>query len=333
MNINLNDLNNDVNNGNNGVLKIFGIDGCDRIASKNYLWKLLVAQFGRKNASQIMPLTYQVADEHEMKLFQKEFSTDKTYILKKNIQQKKGIKLMRGNLDKIKKTAQKDNYKVIQTYLSNPFLIERRKVNLRVYLVVICYPASMFERTFLNDNHQSLLNNHQVNKNHTITKYYLYNEGKCIYTNSDYRSDNITDEESHLTSVNLDTSIYNTHPESFADLNNYLGSRRFNQVWSQIIHIMRQTAVATQKHICHYQNINQAIRFQLFGGDIILGMDNNKIKPYLLEFNKGPSMKYLSPKDEEMKTQLFTDLFCLANVTCQEKCNNGEIRNKWIELN
>ena len=74
-----------------------------------------------------MPMTYQVSDEKEIKLFQKEFSTDKTYILKKNIQQKKGIKLMRGDLDKIKKTAQKDNYKVIQTYLSNPFLIERRK--------------------------------------------------------------------------------------------------------------------------------------------------------------------------------------------------------------
>ena len=101
----------------------------------------------------------------------------------------------------------------------------------------------MFERTFLNDTHQSILNNHQVNKNQTVTKYFMYSGGKCIYTNSDYQADNITDEESHLTSVNLDTSIYDTHPESISDLNNYLGSRRFNQVWSQIIHIMRQTAV------------------------------------------------------------------------------------------
>ena len=56
------------------------------------------------------------------------------YILKKNIQQKKGIKLMKGDYQKIRKEAISDNYKVIQTYLNNPYLINQRKVNLRIYL-------------------------------------------------------------------------------------------------------------------------------------------------------------------------------------------------------
>lgn len=340
---------NKVVGGHTKTLKIFGIDGCDRIASKNYLWKLLVATHGREGAKHIMPLTYQVADEDEMKLFQTEFQEKNIYILKKNIQQKKGIKLMKGDMNHIKKVAQTDNYKVIQTYLHNPFLIRQRKVNLRIYLVIICYPMASYEKSLSNDTHQSLLNNHQTNKKQTITKYYLYREGKCIYTNKDYQSDNtdnITDEESHLTSVNLDTRIYNTHPESFQDLQKYLsyhyGRSCFTKLWNNILELMKLTATATQQHICQYQNINQAVRFQVFGGDIILAeedantVDTSKhcnIKPYLLEFNKGPSMKYNSPKDEKMKTQLYTDLFCLVNVSCQEKCKKNEFMKRWIELN
>ena len=113
----------------------------------------------------------------------------------------------------------------------------------------------------------------------------------------------------------------------------HLGKNNYDILWGQILNIMEKTAIATERNICKYDNINEAIRSQLFGGDIILGMDNNRIKPYLLEFNKGPSMKYVSPKDEALKTQLFTDLFCLANVSCQEKCNKNEIQEKWIKLN
>jgi hypothetical protein len=326
---------NKINNGksNNKVLKVFGIDGCDKIASKNYLWKLLVTTHGRNGASQIMPLSYQVADDIDMKHFKNEFDENQIYILKKNIQQKKGIKIMKSNYQEIKKEAVGDNYKVIQTYLNNPYLINKRKVNLRIYLVIICYPSSMFENTFLNDTHQMMLNNNTVNKNDTITKYYLYNEGKCIYTNQDYSND-IENTESHLTSVNLDEKIYESNPESLQELETHLGNNKYSQLWNQILDIIKKTTIATEKNVCKYQNINQTVRFQLFGGDIILGIDNtNKIKPYLLEFNKGPSMKYVSPNDEILKTTLFTDLFCLANVSCQEKCNKDEIRKKWIEIN
>lgn len=337
--IDLNKVNNSKNN--NKVLKVFGIDGCDKIASKNYLWKLLVSTHGRKGASQIMPLTYQVADQIDMKHFKNEFDENQIYILKKNIQQKKGIKIMKGDYQKIRKEAINDNYKVIQTYLNNPYLINKRKVNLRIYLAIVCYPASIFESDFLNDTHQMMLSNNKVNKNRTITKYYLYNEGKCIYTNQDYSSD-IENTESHLTSVNLDEKIYESNPESLQDLKTHLGLTNYDVLWKQILDIMRKTAVATEKNVCKYENINQTIRFQLFGGDIILGMSDNynnnnsnssNIVPYLLEFNKGPSMKYVSPNDEKLKTKLFTDLFCLANVSCQEKCNKDEIHKKWIEIN
>ena len=248
-----------------------------------------------------MPLSYQVADTKDMNHFKNDFNENQTYILKKHIQQKKGINLMKGNYNKIKRTLIIDNYKVIQTYLNTPFLINRRKVNLRVYLAIICYPANQVEKPYFNQTKNNTVNN--TNNNQTITKYYLYKEGKCIYTNQDY-SENIENIESHLTSVNLNESIYNINPESFDDLSNYLGSETYNNLWNNILHLMTKTKIATQNNICRYQNINKSIRFQLFGGDIILSNENNNLKPYLLEFNKGPSMKYVSPNDEKLKNTI-----------------------------
>ena len=37
------------------------------------------------------------------------------------------------------------------------------------------------------------------------------------------------------------------------------------------------------------------LTFQLFGADVIF---TNNLHPYLLEFNKGPSMKYMNNRDE-----------------------------------
>ena len=98
------------------------------------------------------------------------------------------------------------NYKIIQVGIKNLFIIKKRKINLRVYLLIQCQ----------NNNKE----------------FYLYNKGKCIYNQKDinkndiqqvkYRNDfsnnkNIIDYQRHLTSYNLDPSIYNTQ-ESFEDL-------------------------------------------------------------------------------------------------------------------
>ena len=48
--------------------------------------------------------------------------------------------------------------------------------------------------------------------------------GKCIYTNKDY-STNYNDLESHLTSLNLNSKIYDKNPFSLFDLKKYLGEK------------------------------------------------------------------------------------------------------------
>ena len=53
------------------------------------------------------------------------------------------------------------------------------------------------------------MNNHQVNKIRMLLNTLCILK-ENVFIQIDYQADNITDEESHLTSVNLDTSIYDT---------------------------------------------------------------------------------------------------------------------------
>ena len=179
----------ELNNKNNNNKYIFGINGCDSIVSKNRIWESLVGCYGRKKASTLMPESYVLNNKEDMDNFKKEFNSSNIYILKKNVQRKEGLKLS-SNLDYILQ-AKNDQYRVVQKYLTNLYLINKRKVNLRIYLLIIIKDNTIF--------------------------FYMSNLGKCIYTNKDY-NDNNFDFESNITSYNLDMSVYQTHPRNFDEL-------------------------------------------------------------------------------------------------------------------
>ena len=284
----------------NSKQKVFAIKGCDNIASKNNLWKILRDYYGRRDASNIMPESYIISDKNDMKIFEKNYEPSKLYLLKKNVQRKEGIMLAK-DIHKIMKI--KNDYKVIQEYINDLYLIQNRKINLRIYLLLICKNG--------------------------ITTGYLYNEGKCIYTNQDYKEydGNLNANklrEQHLTSVNLDTNIYNTHPESFKDLRYNIGYFNYNILWNNINKLFKKLLKAIQGNVCQSNNLSKILTFQLFGADIIF---TSKFHPYLLELNKGPSMKYMTDTDQKMKEKLTRDLFTLVGIA-----NNGNSRN-FIKIN
>lgn len=263
---------------------IFGISGCDKIVSKNNIWTLLSDSFGRKKASSIMPETYVLNNEEDMRKFTLDYNPSDKYILKKNIQRKKGIK-MTNNLKEILE-SRNQGYKVVQTYLSDIFLINKRKINLRIYIVIKC-----------------------INGNISA---YIHSQGKCIYTNKDYDPQNL-DFESNITSYNLDLDIYKINPLTLEDLKNYFHKNNmdYEQFFNRIIEIMKLTIQASSKQLCQLKSLSKNIMFQLFGVDIIF--DNN-LNPYLLEFNKGPDMTPKNSIDKTIKTKVQEDMFDLVNL-------------------
>lgn len=281
--------------------KIFAIQGCDKISSKNYLWKILTDTYGIPNASKMMPMSYIISDKNHIELFKKNYKIGRIYLLKKNIQRKKGI-LLTKDYNKIMKICndKSERYKVIQEYVDDLYLIKDRKINLRYYLLIVCH------------------------KN--IKKGYLYKFGKCIYTNKTHKSKNITENmlnnnaEMFLTSLNLDPKIYDELPESFEDLEEYMGINYYNVLNTNVLNLFKKTMVAIESNICSSTaNVKDNLTFQLFGADIIF---NNNLQPYLLEFNKGPSMKYITKSDEKMKKQLTADVFRKVKIINDNKDSN-----------
>ena len=274
---------------------IFGINGCDTIVSKNKIWESLVKCYGRVYSSTLMPESYVLSDPREMFIFKNNFvqKNNDIYILKKNLQRKEGLKLTTDYNEII--NAKHENYRVVQKYIRDLYLINQRKINLRIYLLIII-------------------------KNNDIY-FYLSKIGKCIYTNKKY-NDNDFDFESNITSYNLDMSVYNHSPRYFNELEKYIYQNGDNGriLFENIDKLMKEISICLSHNLYQSKNIKETLSFQLFGCDVIF---NNELHPYLLEMNKGPDM---SPRDEEdqfMKKTVQTDMFKIIGVISNDNENNS----------
>ncbi len=124
-----------INISNNESLRknkyIFGLNGCDSIASKNQIWASLLSCYGRKHASTLMPESYILGDPNEMMVFRKNFNPSgiDIYIMKKNLQRKEGLKLTKDFFEILEGTA--DDYRVVQKYITDLYL--------RVYIYDITF--------------------------------------------------------------------------------------------------------------------------------------------------------------------------------------------------
>jgi hypothetical protein len=274
---------------------IFGLNGCDSIVSKNKIWESLVKCYGREYSSKLMPESYILSDFNEMEIFRKRFNPSKNeiYIMKKNIQRKEGLKLTRDYFEII--DGYKENYRVVQKYITNLYLVNERKINLRIYLLIV------------------------IKEN--IIYFYLCKKGKCIYTNKKY-NDNDLDFESNITSYNLDMSVYKNSPRDFNQLIEYINNNSYSknkgeQLFNRIERLMKEVSVCLSKNFFQSKNIKGSVTFQLFGADVIF---DKELKPYLLEFNKGPDMSPRDSIDENMKNIVQDNMFKIVGILK----NNGE---------
>ena len=122
-----------------------------------------------------------------------------------------------------------------------------------------------------------------------------------------------------LTSLNLDPEIYNTLPETLTDLSKYMGYYYYDILNTKVLNLFKNTMNAIEYKICNKSKIQNNVSFQLFGADIIF---DKELNPFLLEFNKGPAMKYITTIDEIMKIQLTEDVFRKVKIINDDKDDN-----------
>ena len=281
-------------------LYIFGINGCDKMVSKNNIWSVLKKYYGLEGASDVMPVSYVLDDQNDMIQFKNDYRDDQIYILKKNVQRKEGLKLTKDYKEIL--NASGDEYKVVQKYIRDLYLINGYKVNLRIYLLAV----------IRGDDKQ----------------FYISDLGKCIYTKKPYKDDDF-DFESNITSYHLDMNIYKKNPRTFEDLIGYINKHEDNPnagslFMVRVRKIIQKMCIALSNEFFQSENLrkrgdddslqlagdlrspNQVVTsFQLFGVDVIMDKDLN---PYLLEVNKGPDMSARDDVDHVMKLKVQTDM-------------------------
>jgi len=273
----------------NTSMQIYGVPGCDQIVSKNRLWELVVDYWGLSEAQKIMPTTYLLNSSSDRQRLRKYWARmahqspngqGPILILKKNVQQKKGLLLTRSWSDI--RFARFKGYVVAQQYQTNLYQIQGRKINLRVYLAIRCYQKKV--------------------------QAFLYQNGKCIYTSKSQHTHDDLDFETNITSYNLDPKVYQTHPLDFRQLRVHLQNEGHDPqiLFRRITTLMTRTVQAVRPKLCGNTNLHQNRCFQLFGADIIF---TPTLVPYLLECNKGPSLKPRTSGDHTLKTEMLTSLY------------------------
>jgi len=303
--------------------------GCNKLCSKNGLWSVLESTYGRQNAAKITPESWVIpaqtpginrlsANATKTNIIEK---TPPVLIFKKNIQGKQGLLLTNSQAEILKligsAAGPNDKYSVAQRYLEQPYLIHGRKLNIRLYVLVVI--------------------------SELVSSWWLYNAGKCIYTNRRYEplppntiimsgAGNMELLEQHFTSLNLDPiNAYYVEqcPESLEELGEYMQhhGENWQRIWQKIQLGLQKVAQAYTGKLTAYPG---STAYQIFGVDYLLtrvtrkGDEPTEIMPYLLEFNKGPEMKFKSPKDPELKQGLQQDILELVL---------GNKTGKWLSLN
>jgi len=286
----------DVKSYENTNNKLFIIDGCDILASKINLWKILRKYYG-KDATKYVPYTFILNDDVNFKehyFANKRTRPDQMYVLKNYNQRQEGIKLSR-DLNEIENSHDNGWY-LVQDYIYNPFIIDKRKINFRYYLLIVC------------------------NRNSNKIDAYLHKDGFLYYT-PEYYDEHDMSFNKHITTGYIDRAIYDKNPLTLQDFRNYIDNIKPKQSEyhdNSVQTLMTKIVEALSTVICKNNKLKDTLRFQLFGCDV--APDSN-LDCKLMEINKGPDMNAKDDRDKIVKTKVQNDIFGIIEDNDLSKTN------------
>jgi hypothetical protein len=311
--------------------RVLIIDGADQITAKNYLWKNLVKHHGLTRAKQLQPNTYLLVGSNkmdELARLKKEHYEGKLYILKKNVQRQTGLEIT-NDLEKIETNL--GGYVLAQELLMDPYILNGRKINLRVYIFVVC----------------------NMNK----TDVYMFNDGFMYYNKQNFVKDDPS-MDNNVTTGYVERDVYVMNPLTHTDFKKYLdlkegekyhptsnvrkytnnermiinqGFQLSNVIFKRIENLFADVFISFKGDICREIDDNKKkipifkdYSAQIFGADVAI---NDQLQAQIIEINKGPD---LSPKDERdgtLKKKMVRDCLSILGIVPKNMNeSNGFIR-------
>jgi hypothetical protein len=275
---------------------LFIIDGCDILASKINLWKILKKYYGN-DVTKYVPYTFILNNDmnfREHYYSNKIKKSDQIYVLKNYNQRQEGIKLTR-DLQEIE-SGYKNGWYLVQDYIYDPFIIDKRKINFRYYLLIVC------------------------NRNSKKIDAYLHKDGFLYYT-PDYYDEYDISFNKHITTGYIDRAVYEKNPLTLQDFRNHLNNIKpeLSNYWDKSVqHLITKVVEALSTAICKNDKLTNTLRFQLFGCDVA---PDSKLGCKLMEINKGPDMNAKDDRDKQVKTTVQTDIFNIIEDNNLSKTN------------
>lgn len=262
--------------------KIFIIKGHDNLSRKDTLWNNLRRQYG-DSASEIMPNTYQLFKPEDINRLNSDYSQRKVYILKKNIQRQQGLKMTKNRSELL--NGNKQGYVVAQEMLQDPLLVDGRKTNCRIYLLVVCRNGKKSG--------------------------YMYNNGYMYYTPKAFIKDSMEEDRvitAGLSTIRKDSDFYQNHPLTIRELQrSYPNVDLFKATGELLAKVLK----ASSPTFCNTGHLRERTTFQLFGCDIAF---NNRLIPQLIEINKGPDLSSKSAREADVKNDMIASMFKVVGI-------------------
>jgi hypothetical protein len=298
------------------------LNNTDFMVSKITLWKFLKERYGTTIASGMIPYSVDLNNKNEVEHFKNNYDNTKLYITKNNNQRQEGIEI-HNNLDTIMKSLHK--YILVQELLQDPYLINGRKINLRVYCLII------------KDIHQNI----QIQ---------IYQDGFMYYTAELFEKGNPSFKK-NITTGYIDRKIYDEHPLTHEDFKQYLDDtyrkktdieqyfiktrphlNLSNYIFTQINHLLK---FILETYVTTIGTKTLGVGFQLYGADIAI---NEHLKPMIMEINKGPDLTAKDGRDLALKENMCRDM--LKSVGLLPNINNKfltvleivNINDKFVEF-
>jgi len=285
--------------------KVNHFPGTFEIGRKDKLWKNLYrcqVKFSKKEYD-FIPQTYCLPNEWKtFKRMWDEGGNKCKWIIKPPASARGiGIKVVH----KLNQIPRKKSI-IVQKYLANPYLINGRKFDLRLYVYVTSYDPLII---------------------------YVYDNGLVRFATSKYShsSKSLSNRYAHLTnySVNKNNDAYiknvdaegtNSHKWAIKSLWQYLEAQGHDltNVKAKIQQIIIKAIIASVPTVSSLSKSNCKHRHtchELFGFDIFL---DSHLKPWLIEVNISPSLHTNSSLDKSIKYGLVKDLFNTAGYLVPE---------------
>lgn len=257
------------------------------LSDKKYLYNIMKKYYGLmgQNVFDYLPITFYVKniDSDDFKLFLTDYqmgvvnNTQNAWILKpgENSNRGNGI-VITDNIKEIRDYIESNSSFhtiVVQKYIENPFLINKRKFDIRLYVLI----------TSVNG----------------VLQCYFYNEGYLRTASKEFSLKTLDNKYIHLTNDAIQQhcdeygKFENGNKLSYSDFQRYLDSHNLNinfcgDVLPRIKTVVKDTINASFSKLDSKRGFHT---FEILGYDFLL--DSN-LKPWLLEVNTNPCLELSS---------------------------------------